>query len=466
MQKLINPVRKKVSLKKKRWVKDGFNLDLAYIGDTRLLAMGYPSEGTEGTFRNPLSEVQRFLDKYHPSKYMVYNLCAERVYLPTKFNMRVRVFPFMDHNAPPLHQIPEMCYSLYLFLSQDEEHVAAIHCKAGKGRTGMLICCYMLHCGRFSTAEEAMEYYGKERTRDGKGVTIPSQIRYIKYYEQMLEAPFKPLMIETPPLWITGVTLHGIPKKKKEIQLIVEEYGFNELFRSKVKHIGKHEKQIGMFNIDFHKPLRVIRDVHVVAISGKSTLFMFWFHTAFVKDGRLILGKPQLDKACRDKKTFNKDFQVELYFITEAQLEEEKRKGKVSIMKPPENGEDSEQSDKGKGVVSPKVSFANGDENSEYQEEDDEDEDEDEEEEDEDEDEEDSIANGGELIDTDMERKINEDMSENSDEESEQENGKARQSFVKATAPRLEKNLLPQNASRKDRQFQVGQARSGKDIKK
>jgi hypothetical protein len=29
MQKLTNPMRKKVSLKKKRWVKDGFDLDLA-----------------------------------------------------------------------------------------------------------------------------------------------------------------------------------------------------------------------------------------------------------------------------------------------------------------------------------------------------------------------------------------------------------------------------------------------------
>jgi hypothetical protein len=36
MQKVL---RKKVSLKKKRWAKDGFDLDLAYIGDSRLLAM-------------------------------------------------------------------------------------------------------------------------------------------------------------------------------------------------------------------------------------------------------------------------------------------------------------------------------------------------------------------------------------------------------------------------------------------
>lgn len=106
-------------------------------------------------------------------------------------------------------------------------------------------------------------------------------------------------------------------------------------------------------NIDFHKPLRVIRDVHVVATSGKvskrillliqrfiglnddmnqGTLFMFWFHTAFVKDGKLVLTKPELDKACRDKKkVFSKDFQVEMYFMTEEEYEEEIKKGKFSL---------------------------------------------------------------------------------------------------------------------------------------
>lgn len=59
---------------------------------------------------------------------------------------------------------------------------------------------------------------------------------------------------------------------------------------------------------------------------------MFWFHTAFVKDGRLVLTKPELDKACRDKKkVFSKDFQVEMYFMSEAEYEEEIKKGKFSL---------------------------------------------------------------------------------------------------------------------------------------
>jgi hypothetical protein len=57
---------------------------------------------------------------------------------------------------------------------------------AGKGRTGLLITVFLLYCGEWATASEALRYYAFVRTQNQKGVTIASQIRYCYYFEKYL----------------------------------------------------------------------------------------------------------------------------------------------------------------------------------------------------------------------------------------------------------------------------------------
>jgi hypothetical protein len=40
----------------------------------------------------------------------------------------------------------------------------------------------MLYMGMFQTADECLKHYSEIRTVDGKGVTIASQIRYVRYF--------------------------------------------------------------------------------------------------------------------------------------------------------------------------------------------------------------------------------------------------------------------------------------------
>lgn len=95
------------------------------------------------------------------------------------------------------------------FLSKDTSNVAVVHCKAGKGRTGLMVSCFLLHSEVARTAEEATRIFGEVRTEDGHGVTIPSQHRYVGYYEAILAGKS---IEEIPALTLNRITLTSIPK--------------------------------------------------------------------------------------------------------------------------------------------------------------------------------------------------------------------------------------------------------------
>ena len=190
--KKANFMKRLVSKQKRRFQDTNFDLDMSYITE-RVIAMGFPSTGLEMMYRNSLSDILKFFHVRHEDQVKVYNLCLEkeRIYNKNIFpNIEVGLFPATDHNPSPIKLILECCIDICLYLLKHPNGVAAVHCKAGKGRTGVMICSYLIFSGLCQSSEKAFRYYARVRTKNNTGVTIPSQKRYIKYFETFLQANF------------------------------------------------------------------------------------------------------------------------------------------------------------------------------------------------------------------------------------------------------------------------------------
>ncbi|XP_054267486.1 phosphatidylinositol 3,4,5-trisphosphate 3-phosphatase and dual-specificity protein phosphatase PTEN-like isoform X3 [Macrosteles quadrilineatus] len=291
--KMTNPLKTMVSKRRKRYTQDGFNLDLSYIQDN-LIAMGFPAEKLEGVYRNHIDDVVKFLESKHKDHYKIYNLCSERSYDVNKFQQRVANYPFDDHNPPRIQDIRPFCDDVHSWLTADRRNVAAVHCKAGKGRTGVMVCCYMLHSRQFHSANEALSFYGQKRTTDRKGVTIPSQRRYVGYYATLVQ---ENLDYHQVVLSIRSVCLEPVPalfsSGQGNIQLVIthkQEEGTNK-YSTPLQEVKRGASSI-VINLSeaivvqgdvklefFYKPKMMMR---------KEKMFHFWFNTFFVRDHSLV----------------------------------------------------------------------------------------------------------------------------------------------------------------------------------
>jgi hypothetical protein len=190
-------VRERVSKKKRRTTiaatpdngatvpPGGVNLDLVAI-TPRIIAMGFPATGVEALYRNPCEDVVEYLSLNFGDGYRVYNLCSEpqHQYDASRFDGRVAVFPFPDHHPCPLAMIPAFVADATQHLDADERNAVCVHCKAGKGRTGLMITCLLIAAQAEADidAASALEHYASQRSLVASGVTHRSQIRYAQYY--------------------------------------------------------------------------------------------------------------------------------------------------------------------------------------------------------------------------------------------------------------------------------------------
>lgn len=322
---LNQAVRNVVTENKMRYTKDGWDLDLAYITD-RVMVMSLPAWDFRSLYRNNIDDVARFLDTMHPDKYIVLNCCAESYanYPVSKFHDRVKRYYIDDHNTAPLGQMLEACEYVDKWMRERPDNVVVIHCKGGKGRSGSMICAYLLYYGVCHSGVEVMDLFAHKRTDPTKpgrlqGVETASQRRYVEYFSNVVRSG----KILPPPtrLYITNVSVKLISPDKLQGTYQMAPFAsitHNDGVPTTSLRLRKRHDDydsLGGVSVDYEGPkgVTLVNDVRLMIFledkkgnqKGKKReiyFFYFWFHTAFVGSS-LTLSKPEVDRNRKWKKS-------------------------------------------------------------------------------------------------------------------------------------------------------------------
>lgn len=80
-----------------------------------------------------------------------------------------------------LRDLVDFCEDVHEWMERDSRNVIAVHCKGGKGRTGMMVAAWLVRSGQFQQAQQSLAYFRERRTdrsrgSKNQGVDTPSQV--------------------------------------------------------------------------------------------------------------------------------------------------------------------------------------------------------------------------------------------------------------------------------------------------
>jgi protein-tyrosine phosphatase len=333
VRKAANTARTIVSGDRYRFTEDGFDLDLVYV-TPNIIAMGYPAEGPESAWRNNINDVARFFRTKHSGHFKIFNL-SERTYDTAKLDNMVKNWAWADFYPPLLLTLWHLLEEMDHWLSQDPQNVIAVHCKNGRGRTGVAIAAYLLYKRVVTDPDEALKYFNRKRSVVGEGVTIPSQKRYVKYIEMISSHQIPISLVHAPKrVRLHKLILRPVPVADisgKGCRLWFEIYqspttmkNVEPLFATKPERKYLEEEAAMSLQCDLEVQgdicVKVFHKTQVtskVSIGANLFLFRFSFHTSFVNDYFHDLTLKELEgeeNSLSEDKSFHRSFTVRLIF--------------------------------------------------------------------------------------------------------------------------------------------------------
>jgi PTEN phosphatase family protein len=222
------------------------------------------------------------------------------------------------------------------FLEKDN-NVIAVHCKGGKGRTGTMICAWLIFNKQFDDSKDVLEYFGEQRTDKTigtkyQGVETPSQARYVEYFNQVLHQmdgvipPRKNLALKK----IKICSLIGVGAgdgSDLTCQVYIDrETMFTLDFGSQLNCQTDYQPEADILTITPTNCPTLAGNVRLkfncktkgVPRAYEDCAFYFWFNTAFVdmETATLKVPRDELDNPHKSKtwKIYRDKFAVQLYF--------------------------------------------------------------------------------------------------------------------------------------------------------